>query len=200
MPKSYALKRPLDFCLAVIGLFFSFPLWVLFIFLIWIEDYGPVFYIQERVGWNGKIFKSIKFRSMKPEAEKGMGPIQAKENDPRITNIGRFLRKTALDELPQLINIFKGEMSFVGPRALRPTEKGNCDNITKSVFDFPEFKVRSRVKPGLTGTAQVFTSRNLAYEGKFKYDLWYIDNTSCWLDIKLIARSILITFNASWDS
>ena len=133
------------------------------------------------------------------DAEKDLGPVQAEENDPRITKIGSFLRKTAMDELPQLINIFKGDMSFVGPRALRPQEREVNDNISKSVFKFPEFKIRSRTKPGLTGVAQVFASRNLMREDKFKYDLWYIDNMSLWLDIKLIAKSILTTLKARWD-
>lgn len=168
---------------------------------IWLEDRGPVFYFQERVGKDGRIFKGMKFRSMIPKAEDGLGPVQAARDDPRGTRIGRVMRKTAMDELPQLINILKGQMSFVGPRALRPAEK-ESDDTSKifSVFEIPGFEKRSSVHPGLTGAAQVFASRNLTREDKFKYDLWYIDNMSFWLDISLIAKSVLITFNSKWDS
>jgi lipopolysaccharide/colanic/teichoic acid biosynthesis glycosyltransferase len=199
MPRSYALKRPFDFCLALTGLILSFPLWALIGFFIWLEDGRPLFYLQERVGENAKIFKGIKFRSMIPAAEEGLGPVQAKIDDPRITKIGKILRATALDELPQLINILKDQMSFVGPRALRPKEIENHDNVTKSIFDLPGFKERSAVKPGLTGAAQVFASRSLTREEKFKYDLWYIENMSFWLDIKLVFKSFLTTFKARWD-
>ncbi len=194
------MKRIFDFFLALIGLFMSLPLWCIFGLTIWFEDRGPIFYFQERVGKDGKIFKSIKFRSMKPDAERGIGPVQAEENDPRVTRIGRFLRKTAMDELPQLINIFKGDMSFVGPRALRPVESeaGEPDRI-RDVFSIPGFEKRVTVRPGLTGYAQVYTLRHLAREEKFKYDAWYVDNGFFCLDIKLMAMSFLRTFRAKWD-
>ena len=194
------IKRVFDILLSCIGLIFLSPLWVLFSSAIWLEDRGPIFYFQERVGKDGNIFKSIKFRSMIPEAEKDLGPVQAQKNDPRDTKIGWVLRKMAMDELPQLINILKGDMSFVGPRALRPAEieSNNASQVT-SIFEIPGFKKRSSIRPGLTGVAQVFVSRNLTREEKFKYDLWYIDNMSFWLDIKLIAKSILTTFRARWD-
>ena len=194
------MKRVFDFCLALIGLFISLPLWLLFGLAICLEGRGPVFYFQERVGKNGKIFKSIKFRSMKPNAEDGIGPIQAKEDDPRVTKVGSFLRKTAMDELPQLLNILKGDMSFVGPRALRPMEIESTDSsCAKNIFQIPGFEMRSTIQPGLTGVAQVFASRSLLREEKFKYDLWYIDNMSFWLDIRLIVKSILTTLKARWD-
>lgn len=178
----------------------SLPLWFIFVLAIWFEDRGPIFYFQERVGKDGKIFKSIKFRSMIPEAEKNLGPIQAKKNDPRDTKIGRILRKMAMDELPQLINILNGEMSFVGPRALRPRETEPTDSSSvKDIFHVPGFEKRSSIRPGLTGVAQVFASRSLLRQEKFKYDLWYIDNMNFWLDIKLIAKSIQITLKAGWD-
>jgi lipopolysaccharide/colanic/teichoic acid biosynthesis glycosyltransferase len=142
----------------------------------------------------------MKFRSMMPDAEKNLGPVQAKKNDPRDTRIGRILRKTAMDELPQFINILKGEMSFVGPRALRPLEIESTDvSKVRNIFEIPGFQKRSSIKPGLTGAAQVFASRNLPREEKFKYDLWYVENMSFWLDIKLIAKSILTTLKARWD-
>ena len=195
------MKRTFDFFLALIGLFVSLPPWLIFCLAIWFEDRGPIYYTQERVGKNAHIFKSIKFRSMRPDAEKGIGPVQAKDNDPRVTRIGKFLRKTAMDELPQLLNILKGDMSFVGPRALRPTEiESNGSSGAVPIFQVPGFKERSSVLPGLTGVAQVLASRNLSREEKFRYDLWYIDNMSFWLDIKLIAKSILVTLKAKWDA
>ncbi|MCX5703934.1 MAG: sugar transferase [Candidatus Omnitrophica bacterium] len=195
------IKRVFDFSLALIGLFASLPLWFIFSLAIWFEDRGPVYYIQERVGENASVFKSIKFRSMKPDAEKGLGPVQAKENDPRATRIGSFLRKTAMDELPQLLNILKGDMSFVGPRALRPIETESVGSSSVIfISQIPGFQKRSSVSPGLTGVAQVSASRNLTREEKFKYDLWYVDNMSFWLDIELIAKSILVTLKAKWDT
>lgn len=194
------MKRIFDFFLALIGLFVSLPLWFTFGLAIWLEDKGSIFYFQERVGKNGEIFKGIKFRSMIPEAEKDLGPVQAKKNDPRDTKIGRILRKTAMDELPQLINILKGEMSFVGPRALRPMETELTDaSRVRDIFHIPGFEKRASIQPGLTGVAQVFSSRSLVREEKFKYDLWYVDNISFWLDIKLIAKSILVTLKVGWD-
>jgi lipopolysaccharide/colanic/teichoic acid biosynthesis glycosyltransferase len=200
LKKGNKIKRIFDFLLALIGLFISLPLWLILALGIWLEDRGAVFYLQERVGKNGEIFKSIKFRSMIPDAERGLGPVQAQRDDLRQTGIGRLMRRTAMDELPQLINILKGDMSFVGPRALRLIERELKDSAAKSIFDFTEFKMRSQVRPGLTGVAQVFASRNLCREEKFKYDLWYIDNMSFWLDIELIARSVLATLKARWDA
>ena len=194
------MKRIFDFSLALAGLFISLPLWFIFGLIIWLEDRGQVFYLQERAGKGGKIFRSIKFRSMIFDAEKGLGPVQAKENDPRVTKLGGFLRKTAMDELPQLLNILKGDMSFVGPRALRTMEIESADSSSvKPIFQIPGFKKRSSIRPGLTGAAQVFASRNLAREEKFKYDLWYVDNLGFWLDIRLIVRSVVTTFRAKWD-
>jgi lipopolysaccharide/colanic/teichoic acid biosynthesis glycosyltransferase len=124
------MKRLFDIFLSSIGLIGSARLWIVFALAIKLEDRGPVFYRQERVGKNGRIFKALKFRSMIPDAEKHTGAVWASENDPRVTKVGRILRATAMDELPQLLNIFKGDMSFVGPRALRPQERevhGNPD-------------------------------------------------------------------------
>jgi lipopolysaccharide/colanic/teichoic acid biosynthesis glycosyltransferase len=193
-------KRSFDISLSFMGLAFSFPLWIIFSFVILLEDCGPIFYIQERVGRAGRIFKGFKFRSMALDAEQDSGPVQAIENDPRVTKIGRLLRKTAMDELPQLLNIFRGDMSFVGPRALRPLEtEMNGSSLARDIFVIPGFQKRSTVLPGLTGAAQVFASRSLLREEKFKYDLWYIDNMSFWLDISLILKSILVSLRAKWD-
>lgn len=194
------MKRTFDFILALSGLVISMPLWLIFGLAIWLEDRVPIFYFQDRVGKDGKIFRGIKFRSMVAKAEKGVGPVQARGNDPRSTKVGRILRATAMDELPQLINILKGDMSFVGPRTLRPEEKEIGDNVTKSIFDFPDFKERSKIKPGLTGIAQVFAPRDIDRQHKFKYDIWYIKNQSFLLDIYIITLSFLITFRGKWET
>ena len=114
------LKRLFDLSLSSVGLIGSSPLWLIFSIAIKFEDKGPIFYRQARMGENGKIFNALKFRSMIPDAEKHTGAVWAVENDPRVTKVGRMLRATAMDELPQLWNIFNGDMSFVGPRAERP--------------------------------------------------------------------------------
>jgi lipopolysaccharide/colanic/teichoic acid biosynthesis glycosyltransferase len=196
------LKRPFDIALSFSGMILSFPLWVIFGLIIWFEDRGPIFYIQERIGKSGKVFKALKFRSMIKDAEKLEGPVQAKENDSRVTNIGRFLRATAMDELPQLYNIFKGDMSFVGPRALRPQEIEikNSTNHTTALNDLPGFDKRHSIKPGLTGLTQVYLSRDVPIKKKFRYDLLYIKRMSFWFDLKLIFMSFWITFRGRWES
>lgn len=195
------LKRIFDFSLALFGLFIFSPLWLIFVWAIWLEDLGSVYYVQDRVGRGGRIFKGIKFRSMIPGAENGIGPVPAQEDDPRVTRIGRLMRKAAMDELPQLLNILKGEMSFVGPRALRPLEiEPGAASGPRSIFEVPGFKERSGIQPGLTGVAQVFASRSLAVEEKFKYDLWYVRHRNILLDMWLIFKSITISLSRSWDS
>ena len=195
------LKRLFDIFLSSIGLILSSPFWLIFSLAIKLVDRGPVFYRQERVGKGGRIFNALKFRSMIKDAEKESGPIQAVENDPRVTKIGRILRATAMDELPQLWNIFKGDMSFVGPRALRPKEKevhGNPDEM--NIEDIPAYKERMAVRPGLTGMAQVYLPTDALRSEKFKYDLLYIKNQSFLLDLKLIFLSFWITFRGKWES
>ncbi len=194
------LKRPFDIALSFIGIVLSSPLWILFALMIWLEDRGPVFYKQERIGKDGKVFSALKFRSMIKDAERENVPIQAKENDTRITKVGKFLRATAMDELPQLTNIFIGDMSFVGPRALRPAEMENNKSNTTSLRDLPGFSKRHSIKPGLTGLTQVHLPKDLRIEKKFRYDLLYIKNRSFWLDLKLIFLSFWITFRAKWES
>lgn len=199
--KALFLKRPFDITLSAIGLIFSWPLWILFGIMIWLEDRGFIFYFQRRVGKDGRIFKALKFRSMIKEAEENTGPVQAVENDPRVTKVGKFLRITAMDELPQLINILKGDMSFVGPRALRPEEIENHGNSSKKgLSEIKGFKERHSVTPGLTGLTQVYLPKDAPRHEKFSYDLLYIKNRSFWLDLKLILLSFLITFRAKWES
>jgi len=195
------LKRLFDICLSSLGLIGSSPFWIIFGLLISIEDGLPIFYLQERAGRWGMTFKAIKFRSMIKDAENGTGPVQAVENDPRVTKVGRILRATAMDELPQLLNILKGDMSFVGPRALRPREKevyGNPDEI--NIENVPGYKERLAVKPGLTGMAQVYLPTDALRSEKFKYDLLYIKKQSFLLDLKLIFLSFWITFRGKWES
>lgn len=198
--KALFLKRPFDIFLSSVGLILSSPLWLIFGLMIWLEDRGPIFYRQERIGKDGKIFRALKFRSMITDAEQEQGPIQAKENDKRVTKVGRLLRSTAMDELPQLTNILKGEMSFVGPRALRPeeTENNNCNKT--SLQEFPGFSKRHSIRPGLTGLTQVYLPKDFPIKRKFRYDLLYIKNRSFWLDLKLIFLSFWITFRAKWES
>src|SRR6266571_8388045 len=156
------LKRPFDILLSGIGLLVSFPLWLLIAAAIKLDDGGPVFYAQERVGIRGTRFKGWKFRSMRVNAERDVSLLQASEQDPRVTRIGRILRPTALDELPQLWNIFHGDMSFVGPRALLPEEieiSGNGRIIPMERISGYSF--RQSVRPGLTGIAQVYAPRDI---------------------------------------
>jgi lipopolysaccharide/colanic/teichoic acid biosynthesis glycosyltransferase len=193
-------KRALDVALAGIGLCLSSPLWALLAALIKLEDGGAVFYSQPRVGEGGRVFRVWKFRSMIPDAEKYVGAIQATENDPRVTRIGRLMRATAMDELPQLWNIFVGDMSFVGPRALRPGEIEVLGNGTmEALEEVPGYAERCQVRPGLTGVAQIHAPRDITRRHKFRYDRLYIRKQSFWLDVRLIALSFWITFRGKWE-
>jgi lipopolysaccharide/colanic/teichoic acid biosynthesis glycosyltransferase len=193
-------KRLFDICLSSLGLVISIPLWVVIPLTIKTEDGGPVFYFQERVGKGGRIFRLLKFRSMIVDAERGTGAIQATEHDPRVTRRGRLLRATAMDELPQLVNILKGDMSFVGPRALRPEERevlGDPDVL--AIGQIPGYDRRLTVTPGLTGLAQVYLPADAPRRKKFRYDLLYIRRQFFCLDMKLILLSFLITFKGKWE-
>jgi len=199
----YTLKRPIDIILSSAGIIASSPLWTIIAIAIWLEDKGPVFYSQERVGIDGKKFKALKFRTMIPDSDEKFGPMQAVENDPRVTKVGKILRNSAMDELPQLLSILKGDMSFVGPRALLPREleTGNNNNSTEEdINNIPGYKERHVVRPGLTGIAQVYAPRDITRKNKFRYDMVYIKNRSLMLDIKLIILSFWITFKRKWES
>ncbi len=194
-------KRALDVALAGFGLVASSPLWALLALAIKLEDGGPVFFSQERAGEGGRVFRVWKFRSMIPDAERHVGAVQAIEDDPRITRIGRVMRATAMDELPQLWNIFAGDMSFVGPRALRPGEiEVLGDGQLEALEDVPGYEHRSRVRPGLTGIAQIYAPRDVPRRQKFKYDRLYVERQSFWLDVRLIATSFWITFRGRWEA
>ncbi len=193
-------KRLFDMGLSCLGLIISIPLWIIIPLAIKAEDGGPVFYFQERVGKGGRVFRLLKFRSMIVDAEKETGAVQATPDDPRVLRVGRLLRATAMDELPQLVNILKGDMSFVGPRALRPREQevlGNPDVL--AIDQIPGYDRRLTVTPGLTGLAQVYLPADAPRRKKFRYDLLYIRRQFFWLDLKLILLSFLITFKGKWE-
>jgi lipopolysaccharide/colanic/teichoic acid biosynthesis glycosyltransferase len=195
------LKRPFDVLLSGAGILLSSPLWMIIAALIKLEDRGPVFYRQERIGRGGRPFRVLKFRSMRTDAERDGVAVQAVARDPRVTRVGRVLRATAMDELPQLANIFKGDMSFVGPRALRPNEKEvQGDPDTRDIRDIPGFQDRIRVRPGLTGLTQVFLPGETPRRRKFRVDRLYIRRRSFGLDLRLIFLSFWITFRGRWES
>ncbi len=192
------LKRAFDFTLALLGLVLSSPLWLIFSLAIYLEDRRSVLFFQERYGRKGKPFQTIKFRTMQYKGE-DRNLVIFVENDPRVTKVGRVLRATAMDELPTLINILKGDMSFVGPRALpfsiEDEEKIRYENITQ----VPGYRVRSQVKPGLTGIAQVYAPKDIDRRNKFRYDNLYVKRMNFCLDLKLIFLSFWVTFRGKWE-
>lgn len=204
------LKRPFDLLLSGLGLLMSLPLWILIAAGIWLEDGGSVFFRQERIGRHGRLFRALKFRSMVRDPARV--EVQASRNDPRITRIGRLLRRTALDELPQIWNIFIGDMSFVGPRSQPEREIVGAGGEQKELYirQVPGFALRQLVRPGLTGVAQIFARREVPHRYKFKYDLIYVTrmlrNQGFWgsvrmffYDLGLIFRSVWITVRARWE-
>ncbi len=198
---SHSAKRALDIALSGAGLIASAPLALILAGLVKMEDGGPVFFEQERVGKHGRRFLALKFRSMIPDAEATSGPMQAAANDSRVTRIGRLMRATAMDELPQLWNIFRGDMSFVGPRALRPGEiEVNGRGAVERLEEVPGFDARTAVVPGLTGVAQIYAPRDVTRRHKFRYDKVYIRRQSVWLDVRLIVLSFWITFRGTWEA
>lgn len=175
------MKRIFDFIASAIGIILLSPL--LLIIAIWIklDSKGPVLFKQERVGKNNNLFNILKFRTMVVDAEKS--GFYTSENDSRITRPGNLLRKTSLDEIPQLFNIFKGEMSIIGPR---PTLKYQVDEYT----DFQ--KRRLEVLPGVTGWAQVNGRNSLSWPERIKFDVWYVDNFSLFLDAKILYKTVFV--------
>lgn len=190
-------KRLMDLAILASAHVLLGPLWLLIWSVvplaIWLEDRSPIFYRQRRLGLNGRPFNVLKFRTMIPNAEKHTGAVWATKDDPRITRVGRILRRTALDELPQVVNIARGDMSFVGPRSERPELHAQ---FAKAI---PGFERRLAVLPGLTGLAQVKGDYNLPPAEKLAYDLEYIQRWSLWLDIRLLAASVGKTFTLAWD-
>jgi len=179
------LKRFFDVFISFINLVILSPFFLIIAFLIKIDSKGCVFFKQERIGKNGKPFYPFKFRTMVEGAvDKGLRYTVAKDDD-RITKIGKFLRKWGIDEFPQLINVLRGEMSLVGPR---PTLRYQVEKYN----DFE--KRRLLVKPGLAGWALIHGRNSLTWEERIKYDVWYVDNWSLWLDIKIIFQTFYLIF------
>lgn len=178
------MKRLLDILISAFGLIITSPIFLITALCIKLEDGGPVFYKQKRATYAGRVFNVIKFRSMR--AEDGSIHRSVTKNDDRITRTGRFIRKFRIDELPQLINVIKSDMSIVGPR---PEMLENVEKYTK---ELPEFAYRQRAKAGLTGMAQIYGKYNTSPKDKLIFDLTYINEYSIWLDVKLIFRTLLV--------
>lgn len=187
--ESMIIKRLFDIILSTIGLIVSLPIMVVVAIAIKLYDFGPVLFIQERITQGNRNFKLYKFRTMVVNAEKKTGPVLATEKDPRITPLGRILRATRLDELPQLFNVFKGDMSIVGPR---PERQHFIEQFTK---DIPHFKYRLVVKAGITGLAQVLGKYTTSPADKVRFDLLYIRNYSFLMDLKIILKTIKVIFS-----
>ena len=183
------MKRGFDLICSTIILVLSLPVMLLTALLIYLEDGAPVFYLQERVGLDSKPFNVLKFRSMRNDAEKGGKPQWAAQNDPRVTRIGKFIRRARIDELPQVFNVFKGEMSFVGPRPERPYF------VEQLIEVVPYYNVRHSIKPGITGWAQVRYGYGSSAEDalqKLQYDLYYVKNNSLFLDILVLIDTLKV--------
>ncbi|WP_340371774.1 sugar transferase [Peribacillus sp. FSL E2-0218] len=181
----FTLKKIIDFVLALIGLLITLPILLFFCLAIIIESKGSAFFFQERVGLNGELFYIIKLRSMYINAEKN-GAQWALKDDPRVTKVGSFIRKTRIDELPQLINVLKGEMSLIGPRPERPVFTQQFNE------EISGFEKRLIVKPGITGWAQVNGGYDISPEEKLSLDIYYIRNLSILTDIKIIFKTVKV--------
>ena len=181
------VRRGLSIFISLIGLILALPLMPLIALAIWLDSKGPVFYYQDRVGKNGSVFQVVKFRTMRPDAEAANGPQWAGDNDSRVTRVGLFLRRSRLDEIPQLWCVLKGDMAFVGPRPERPEF---VEMLTKKI---PFYGVRHMVRPGLTGWAQVKYKYGRSVEDaleKLQYDLFYLKNASIGLDLLIMFQTI----------
>ncbi len=185
-------KRALDIGICLASAVFTLPLAVFIAWGLWLEDPGAIFFVKNSVGKGGKNFRQLKFRTMVQGAEEGSGPTLARENDPRALHFGRLLRKTALDELPQLWNILRGEMSFVGPR---PQRTALVDQYLQSL---PQYAERHRLPPGLSGLAQVAGSYYLTPLQKLRFDRLYIRHASFGFDLRLLAAAFALTFYYRW--
>jgi lipopolysaccharide/colanic/teichoic acid biosynthesis glycosyltransferase len=197
--KEPLLKRPFDILLSGLMLVVSAPFWGLIALAIKAEDRGPVFYRQERWGRGQARFQVLKFRTMLNEDEPTCSVRQASADDRRITRVGRLLRATGLDELPQILNIFRGDMSFVGPRALS-VEEHTQDGVPLRYEEVPGFSTRLLVRPGLTGIATIYLPKDAPARRKFRADALYIRRLSFWLDLRLVALSFWISFRGKWET
>lgn len=186
-----AAKRAVDVGVALLILIIFSPVFLLAVLAVRLTSRGPAFYVQERVGYRGRVFRLLKLRTMVEDAEKETGPVLAQADDRRVTKVGRLLRAVRLDEIPQLLNVLKGEMSLVGPRPERPVFVGE---FTRSQ---PAYRYRHLVKPGLTGLAQVYGRYTTSPEDKLRYDLYYIRNYSLLLDLKILLRTVPVALSPS---
>ena len=182
------VKQIFDLTVGLIGTVLSLPIVLVFAILVKLTSKGPAFYKQERVGLMGKSFNIIKLRSMYQNAEARTGAVWAQKNDPRITPIGRFMRKTRVDELPQFWNVLKGDMSLVGPRPERPVL---TEEFSRQFSDFPK---RLRIIPGITGYAQINGGYDITPDEKCKLDNYYIDHYSLTIDFNIAFKTIKIIF------
>ena len=183
------LKRIFDIIVSLLILIITSPILIITAIAIKIDSAGEVFFRQERCGINGSIFKILKFRSMRKDAEKHTGPVWSQKDDPRITKVGKFIRRVRIDEIPQMINVLKGEMSIVGPRPERPYF------VEKLSEEIPYYKRRLKVRPGITGWAQVKHKYDETIEDvkvKLRYDLFYIENMSLRMDFKILLRTVFV--------
>ena len=199
-PISRVLKRISDLLLSLVSLVFTFPLFILFSLLIWIDSPGPIIYTQQRLGRGGRVFNIYKFRTMVVGAEEKLKVLletdenlraeyltyHKLQNDPRVTRVGRFLRKTSFDEFPQILNVIKGEMSWVGPRAYLPAELEQMGESAEIIH---------RVSPGLTGWWQVMGRHNLSFEERLQLDEYYISNFSLLMDIFILFKTVFIVLS-----
>lgn len=179
------IKRLLDILISLVALPFVVIVIIIMTPIIFLSDPGPIFFTAYRRGKNGKKFKMLKFRSMyinSPDIRNEDGSTFNGENDPRVTKIGKLMRKTSLDEIPQILNVLVGDMSYIGPR---PTL------VTKAYKDFDDdMKKRVTIRPGITGYAQAYYRNSIGQDEKFKYDLYYVDNVSFVLDVKILFHTI----------
>lgn len=185
-------KRVLDIVLSLILLPFILIVCIIIAPIIFIEDKGPIFYNGKRLGKNGKVFKMYKFRSMivdAPDIRNKDGSTFNSEKDPRLTKIGKFLRKTSIDELPQIVNVLKGDMSFVGPRPHIITNYKGYNTLTK------EKQQRLKIRPGITGYSQAYYRNSITSDEKIKNDIYYVNNVSLLLDIKIIIKTFVSVIN-----
>jgi sugar transferase (PEP-CTERM system associated) len=193
-PLMLALKRVLDILASLIGIVLSLPISMLAAIAVKLTSRGPIFFTQERVGGDGEHFRLIKFRTMRQDAEATSGPVWAAKNDSRVTSVGKFMRLTRIDEIPQFLNILRGQMSFVGPRPERP------HFVDQLKQDIPFYPLRHTVKPGLTGWAQVCHPYGASIEDaqeKLRYDLYYIKNMSLLFDVNIMLRTVAVILRGS---
>ena len=181
------IRRVIDFIISLLSLVIVIPIIILTSIFIMLESPGNPFYVQSRMGFMGKEFNLIKLRSMRTDAEKN-GAQWADKNDSRVTKVGRFIRKTRIDELPQIFNVLKGDMSIIGPR---PERQIFVEEFVKYIPNFPK---RLEVKPGLTGWAQVNGGYEILPEQKLELDLYYINNKSLWIDMEIVFKTVKIIF------